>query len=192
MKKYTLLYIIVLCAAAIATGALTSCKKTVSMTTVAVKDSVRHYYPLVQGTDLTLVYDVTNTGSSPLVITDVQPSCGCIEMEKEEEYVVIPGKAAHLTFVFHSAKNCGYVKHTIRLYGNMKPSGMACLVFDTNVIPPADVTPDYEELYKDQQSRQISEEGTLDEGSTDGGGDDDQRKMLQDELKRGYWTGKKP
>ncbi|MDD4760940.1 MAG: DUF1573 domain-containing protein, partial [Bacteroidaceae bacterium] len=55
-----------------------SCAKKVGPTTVQVEDSIRHYYPLVLGDNLDVVYKVTNTGFSPLVITDIQPSCGCI------------------------------------------------------------------------------------------------------------------
>lgn len=189
MKRYTL-YIIIAVMATVLTGTLTSCKKSVSMTSITVQDSIRHYYPLVQGTDLTMVWHVTNTGNSPLVITDVQPSCGCIELEKEQEYIVIPGKGIHLTFIFHSSKNCGYVKHTIRLFGNIKPSGMASLIFDTNVVPPADFIPDYEQLYKEQQTMEMVAEGSI--SVFDENADKDPKELLQDKLKKGYWVpGKK-
>ncbi|MBQ0073080.1 MAG: DUF1573 domain-containing protein [Prevotella sp.] len=129
---------------------LSSCTKKMSTTDILVQDSVRHYYPLVQGTDLTLAWRVANVGSTPLVITDIQPSCGCIIEDGEIEKVVAPGKEIQLQFTFRSEKNNGYVKHTVRLYGNMSPQGMATLTFDLNVIAPALGSPDYEELYKNR------------------------------------------
>ena len=39
--------------------------------------------------------------------------------------------------------------HRIRIFGNMLPDGRAELKFDVNVVPDADYTRDYEELYQD-------------------------------------------
>ena len=124
---------------------LTGCKKRIGMTTVEVPDSVRHYYPVIAGQELNLVYDLTNTGDQPLIIRDIQPSCGCI-VTMPESRMVLPDKTIRLKFVYQSAKNIGYVQHVIRIYGNIKPKGMAKLVFDVNVVPHADYTRDYEEL----------------------------------------------
>ena len=49
----------------------TSCSKKMPMTTMLVQDSIRHYYPLVQGTDLTLLWRVANAGQTPLVLSDI-------------------------------------------------------------------------------------------------------------------------
>ena len=57
---------------------LSGCKKRVSPTTLSVTDSVRHYYPIVAGEKLNVVYTVVNRGDDPFLIDDVQPSCGCI------------------------------------------------------------------------------------------------------------------
>lgn len=160
-------------------GLLSSCSHEVSMTRVAVQDSIRHYYPLVQGTTLTLIWKVTNVGNAPLVITDVQPSCGCIEEDPEQTYVIVPGKEEYLKFIFHSEKYCGYVHHTIRLFGNIEPEGMTSLSFDTNVVPSANGIYDYEELYKAQKELELSS-----------GADKDKEEMIQDEMTRGYWVKK--
>ena len=49
----------------------------------------------------------------------------------------------------NSIKNVGEVVHRIRIFGNMLPNGKAELKFDVNVVPDADYTRDYEELYQD-------------------------------------------
>lgn len=53
--------------------------------------------------------------------------------------VTPPHDSLVVSFTFDSSKNVGYVKHAIRLYGNILPRGMATLVFDVNVVPPSDV-----------------------------------------------------
>lgn len=137
-------------AAALSLG---GCHKQVKLTTIGVADSLRHYFPVVMGKQLELNYLVENTGKEPLVITEIQPSCGCIFAEKtDDKRVLPPGGKLHLAFTYDSNKNLGYVRHTIRLFGNIAPKGMAALVFDVNVVPSSDYIRDYEELYNDKQT----------------------------------------
>ena len=57
---------------------LSACQQTVQPTSITIKDSIRHYYPLIRGDELRMSYDITNIGEEPLVITDIQPSCSAI------------------------------------------------------------------------------------------------------------------
>lgn len=143
----------------VALVSLSGCKKRVSPTTLSVTDSVRHYYPIVAGEKLNVVYTVVNRGDDPFLIDDVQPSCGCIA-GKVEEVAIPPHDSLTLSFVFDSSKNVGYVRHCIRIFGNVLPRGMATLVFDVNVVPPSDAIPDYEETY--QRETDASVKGLVD------------------------------
>lgn len=127
------------------------CQKQVGPTQVAVEDSVRHYYPMVLGEELNILYVIKNMGEEPLVINDIQPSCGCIVFDEKLDHIVFPGKELRLKFVFDSSKNLGLVEHTIRIYGNIVPKGVVELKFDVNVVPPSENTPDYEETYSQRQ-----------------------------------------
>lgn len=111
-----------------------SCRKNIGMTTVAVADSVRHYYPILAGEILTLSYELENTGEQPLIIRDIQTSCGCIVPQLDSR-MLLPGKKVRLLFKYESAKNIGYVDHTIRIFGNISPKGLCILKFDVNVGP---------------------------------------------------------
>lgn len=146
--------------AALTTMLTTSCfRKQVGMTTVEVTDSVRHYYPLVAGAKLNLTFNVKNVGDEILVIKDIQPSCGCI-VGKIKVKAIPPHDSIKLGFTYDSNKNVGYVKHHIRIFGNIQPKGMAVLTFDVNVVPPADYDPDYEEIYqttREQEGRSLEE-----------------------------------
>lgn len=145
-------------------------------TNLMIQDSIRHYYPLVQGMDLTLYWRVANVGESPLVLTDVQPSCGCIVESVEGNNVILPGKEEILKFTFNSSKYNGYVKHTIRLFGNIAPEGMATMTFDLNVVPSTQEFHDYEEI---QRHMEASEQLPKKELSN---------KDAMDRATRDYWT----
>ena len=133
---------------------MVSCEKKVEPTTVEVVDRIRHYYPVVQGEKVNLDYELTNTGKKPLVIKDIQPSCGCI-VEGETEKMILPGKSVKLKFIYNSIKNIGYVQHVVRIFGNIQPKGVLELIFDVNIVPNSDYTRDYEENY----ARELEKEG---------------------------------
>ena len=128
---------------------LSGCKKKVRPTTMVIKDSVRHYYPIKQGQQLDIMFTITNTGDAPLVISDIQPSCGCIILDKSSHIIIPEEGIRQFKATYNSIKNIGEVVHRIRIFGNMLPNGKAELKFDVNVVPDADYTRDYEELYQD-------------------------------------------
>lgn len=127
-----------------------SCKHKVGPTMVTVVDSVRHYRPLLLGEELTMHYDLTNVGEEPLVVNDIQPSCGCIVSNMGSNLIILPGETKRLIFVYDTSGNIGYVKHTIRIYGNVLPKGEIDLIFDLNVVPPTAEAPDYEQIYNER------------------------------------------
>ena len=134
----------------------TGCKKTISPTYITVADSIRHYYPIVSGEKLVMTYIVRNEGDDPFIIDDIQPSCGCVTGPIKVD-AIPPHDSITLSFTFDSSKNIGYVRHSIRLFGNILPRGMGVLVFDVNVVPPSFDQPDYEETYIEQKANAIEE-----------------------------------
>lgn len=131
---------------------LTGCRQRVEYTTVEIKDPVRHYYPILRGQELLIIAKLTNTGNIPLVIEDVQPSCGCIVTDFKGRTMVPPGKFMFVSIRYDSKKNVGQVDHAVRFWGNIQPDGMAQLRFDVNVVPDASYHHDYEELYENSLS----------------------------------------
>lgn len=126
-------------------------------TTIEIEDNNRHYYPILAGQQKDIAFKIKNTGKNPLVVTDIITSCGCLNTEQGlgATFTVPPNKERILTLSYNSAKNIGYVKHYITLYGNFEDMPFQELVFDINVVPNAMYTKDYEELYTDK----INEEG---------------------------------
>lgn len=139
-------------------GFLSSCVDvTKKKTTIEIEDNNRHYYPVLAGQLKDIAFKIKNTGKNPLVVTDIITSCGCLNTEQGlgGKFTVPPDKERILTLTYNSAKNVGYVKHYITLYGNFEDAQFKELIFDINVVPNAMYTKDYEELYTDK----INEEG---------------------------------
>ena len=145
MRKSGLTYAVLLLAAML----VSSCSKRVQPTSVEAKDPVRHYFPILQGQKLELMFPVTNTGENPLVIHEIQTSCGCLVADRKSRIIVPPGRTQHIRLTYDSNKNVGAVEHTVWVYGNILPAGVLKLRFDVNVVPDAAYTRDYEELFRE-------------------------------------------
>ena len=129
---------------------LTSCHKKLEPTAIEIEDSIRHYPATVLGDDIEMVYVVRNIGNEMLMISDIQPAVPTIEVDKANVDMIPPGEEALLKFVYHSDKNIGLARHIIRLFGNIYPSGVAEIIFDTHVIRPSIDLSDYEEYYHEK------------------------------------------
>jgi len=156
MVKRTI--IIVLCVIfALPTFFLTSCTKILGPTRVVIEDSVRHYLPVVLGDDVYMVWNVKNVGNENLVIKEIQPSNGSIELSSIGSGLIPPGGEERFFTIFHSTKNVGYAEHKIRIFGNIEPDGVAVMTFDINIVRPTLDRTDYEEVFFDTEIRNESE-----------------------------------
>lgn len=129
---------------------LTSCHKKLEPTAIEIEDSIRHYPATVLGDNIEMVYVVRNIGNEMLMISDIQPAVPTIEVDKANVDMIPPGEEALLKFVYHSDKNIGLARHIIRLFGNIYPSGVAEIIFDTHVVRPSIDLSDYEEYYHEK------------------------------------------
>ena len=120
---------------------------------VMIEDVNRHYYPVIQGEILPITYEIENPSNIPLVIQEIQTSCGCLVPFDDLPIVVLPNKKNTIRLGYNSNKNTGFVEHQVYLYGNFKDSTYRLLTFDTNVVPPADYTRDYEVRFHEQNER---------------------------------------
>ena len=53
----------------------------VERTKIEFLDPDRHYYPILRGSELTASYKFWNRGNSPLIIYELQASCGCLDID---------------------------------------------------------------------------------------------------------------
>lgn len=53
----------------------------VERTKIEFLDPDRYYYPILRGSELTASYKFWNRGNSPLIIYELQASCGCLDID---------------------------------------------------------------------------------------------------------------
>lgn len=135
---------------------------TEATTTIEIVDNDRHYYPILRGQELDIVFTIKNTGNQPFILKDMLITCGCISPGRSSINQIPAGKEGKLILKYDSAKNLGYVKHHIDLYGNFKEREMATVTFDVNVVPESDYTRDYEEIVKERKEKNMNLEGMVD------------------------------
>lgn len=122
-------------------------------TTLEIQENNRHYYPILMGQELQIQYVIKNTGEYPFILSDLITSCGCIMLDKSTIKTIPPGKEGNLLLTYNSAKNIGYVQHFITLYGNFATVRKMEAVFDVHVVPQADYTRDYEEMFEEEKGK---------------------------------------
>ncbi|WP_417363395.1 DUF1573 domain-containing protein [Galbibacter sp.] len=123
-------------------------------TSIEIVDNNRHYWPILTGQELEVVFFIKNTGEFPLIIDEVITSCGCLHLSDKSTLGFVPrGETGVLRLNYDSKKNVGFVKHYITLYGNFETHDTKEAIFDINIVPDALYTKDYEELYFEEQRR---------------------------------------
>jgi hypothetical protein len=74
-----------------------------------------------EGEQKSYVFEFTNTGKAPVVISNVQPSCGCTTPEWTRE-PIMPGKTGKVTASYNSAGRPGNFNKTITVVNNGETS----------------------------------------------------------------------
>jgi hypothetical protein len=64
----------------------------------------------------------TNTGQSPLIITQVNPSCGCTTDKDWPQQPIAPGESGQISIEFNSTGNSGKVDKSISVLTNCIPA----------------------------------------------------------------------
>lgn len=74
------------------------------------------YGQIVKGSDGVRVFNFTNTGNQPLIVSDVKSSCGCT-VPKKPEGPVAPGASSTIQ-VKYDTNRVGPIRKTITVYSN--------------------------------------------------------------------------
>lgn len=83
-------------------------------TTLVDWDTIRN------GQKFTQVFEFTNTGKRPAIISDVKTSCGCTATTYTKDPVQ-PGETGQIEVTFNSSGRLGYQKKSINVIGNTYP-----------------------------------------------------------------------
>lgn len=89
-----------------------------AQTNLALSEPDFDFGKIKKGDVVNHVFEVTNTGKNPLIISAVQPTCGCTVPEYTKE-PILPGKKGKITLTFNSANFDGVVHKTAEVYANI-------------------------------------------------------------------------
>jgi hypothetical protein len=103
------------------------------ITTIQWLDSSQNFGKVTDGEKVVITFHFKNTGTKPLVISNVQASCGCTVPSKPEEPIA-PGAEGKITAEFNSEGRVGKASKNITVTANTK-EGVAVLMFEGEVLP---------------------------------------------------------
>lgn len=83
---------------------------------ISFKSDTIDYGQIVKGSDGTRVFEFTNTGDKPLIISDVKSSCGCT-VPKKPDGPVAPGASSSIQVKYDTSR-VGPIRKTITVYSN--------------------------------------------------------------------------
>lgn len=90
---------------------------------------------IMQGDKVEHTFYFTNTGNEPLIITNVQVSCGCTTPKGWPRDPIPPGGKGELTVGFNSTGKSGRQNKPVTIISNAVNVDGTQITFTTNVLP---------------------------------------------------------
>ncbi|MBL0742931.1 DUF1573 domain-containing protein [Chryseolinea lacunae] len=131
MKKN--LFLIVLLALAAQGFAQTSTPKAAGAV-ITFEKKTHDFGDIVQGDKVEEVFKFANTGTEPLIITNVQVTCGCTTPKGWPRDPIAPGGKGEVTIAFNSAGKMGKQNKVVTIVSNAVNADGAQVSFTTNVL----------------------------------------------------------
>lgn len=102
---------------------------------ISFEEKTHDFGDIVQGEKVEYVFKFKNTGTMPLVISDVRTTCACTAKRWSKE-PVMPGKAGEIVVSFDSSGKQGMQNKVVTILSNASNS-METVSIRVNVVPPA-------------------------------------------------------
>lgn len=83
-------------------------------------EEVYEFGTITSGEKVDHVFNFTNTGTAPLVITGAKSTCGCT-VPKFPKEAILPGESGEISVVFNSKHKSGKQRKPIRVTANTVP-----------------------------------------------------------------------
>ncbi|MFT5078258.1 MAG: hypothetical protein ACI825_001767 [Planctomycetota bacterium] len=83
---------------------------------ITFKSDTVDYGEIAKGSDGVRVFEFTNTGDAPLIISDVKSSCGCT-VPKKPDGAIAPGASSTIE-VKYDTNRVGPIRKTVTVYSN--------------------------------------------------------------------------
>ncbi len=114
-------------------GATPGLAKISPLTNVVLSESNFEFGKIKKGEHVEHVYEVTNTGVNPLVISEVKPGCGCTVPDYTKD-PILPGQKGKITLKFDSSNFDGLVNKQAEVYANVEKSPIM-ITFSADIQP---------------------------------------------------------
>jgi hypothetical protein len=132
MNKYLFL-IAVLSLSANVFGQAAQASK-VSGPVITFEKSTHDFGDMNQGDKVEQTFKFTNTGNEPLVITNVQVTCGCTTPKGWPREPIAPGGKGEITLGFNSAGKMGKQNKVVTIVSNASNTDGSTITFTANVL----------------------------------------------------------
>jgi hypothetical protein len=130
MKKY-LLFVMML---GFAAGAFAQTASKVNGPVITFEKKTHDFGQIVQGDKVEETFKFTNTGTEPLIITNVQVTCGCTTPKGWPRDPIMPGGKGEVTIAFNSTGKIGRQDKVVTVVSNATNSDDAKISFTTQVV----------------------------------------------------------
>ena len=131
MRVIAILY--VLCVG-FGVAAQTTTEQQVEGPKIAFSETAYDFGDIYQGDRVTYTFEYENTGTAPLVLSDVKTTCGCTATNWDKEPLK-PGETASITVNFNSRGKMGMQNKVVTILSNAVNSS-ARVKITANVLPP--------------------------------------------------------
>ena len=101
---------------------------------IAWDKSTHDFGDVTQGDKVEHVFKLKNAGTEPLVITNVQVTCGCTTPKGWARDPIAPGQSSELTIVFNSAGKYGKQEKVVSIVSNAVNTDGIQILFSANVV----------------------------------------------------------
>jgi len=132
MKKYFFLFVMLGLAAQGFAQETSTAKSNGPVITFEKK--VHDFGDISQGDKVEETFKFTNTGNEPLIITNVQVTCGCTTPKGWPRDPIAPGSKGELTVAFNSAGKMGRQNKVVTVVSNAANADGAQISFTANVL----------------------------------------------------------
>lgn len=89
------------------------------LTNIALSEAQFDFGKIKKGDQKEHIYEVTNTGENPLIISQVKPGCGCTVPDYTKD-PILPGQKGKITLKFDSSNFDGLVSKQAEVYANVE------------------------------------------------------------------------
>ena len=106
---------------------------------LAFKSEIHDFGNLTEGPDADVDFVFTNTGKSPVVITNATAGCGCTSPEWSKE-PIMPGKSSKIHVAYHTKGRPGPFTKSVTVTSNAEQPSMVLTIKGTvNAATTADI-----------------------------------------------------